>query len=275
VATPDSIPLRENRIGTSSDGTFTMPAVPPGNYVLEFVARITSPDVAPQVAVMPVAVGGADVLGLTITTSQGARITGLVVGDTGTRLEPAGIRAAAPSAGSGSSFTPRAQVTADGAFLLEGLIGAHTLQFDRLPAGFVVKSITANGVDATDGPLDFRGNEQVSVRVILTNRVTDITGTVRAETSPRGAGILVFPEDRSKWTPTSRYIRTARADQDGRFSVKALPGSERYLAVAVDYLEAGEHLDPGFLERLKPLATSFSLGDGEQKRVELTLNPRP
>ena len=274
-AAPDSLPVRENRVGTSSDGTFTLPAVPPGNYVLEFVSRITSPDVPPQVAVMPMAVGGADVIGLTITTSPGATVTGVVVGETGARLEPAGIRAAAPPARSGSSFTPRAQVAADGAFELEGLIGAHTLQFDRLPAGWIVKSMTANGVDVTDVPVDFRGSEQVSLRVVLTNRVTEITGTVRAESSPQGAGILVFPDDRSKWTSTSRYIRTARAGHDGQFSLKALPGNERYLAVAVDYLEAGEHLDPEFLDRVKPLATTFSLGEGEQKQVELTLNPRP
>ena len=270
----DSLPVRENRVGTSADGTFTLPAVPPGNYVLEFTGRITSPDVPPQVAAVPISVGGGDLTGLTIITSHGATINGTVVADGGARLETAGIRATAPPSGR-AGFTPRAQVTADGSFDLEGLIGPHSLQFERLPSGWIVKSITANGVDVTDVALDFRGNEQVSVRVLLTDRVTGITGTVRGETSPRGSGILVFPDDRSKWTPTSRYLRTARAGEKGQFTLTALPGNERYLAVALDYLEPGEHLDPEFLERLKPLATGFSLSDGEQKQVELTLKPRP
>jgi hypothetical protein len=273
-AGPDNLPVRENRVGTSSDGTFALPAVPPGNYVLEFTGRITSPDVPPQIAEVPIAVVGADLAGLTITTSRGARVIGTIASDNGTLLEAAGIRATAPPSGR-AGFTPRSQVSAAGSFELEGLIGAHTLTFERLPAGWFVKSITANGVDATDVPLQFRGSEQVSVRVVLTDRVAEVTGTVRAETSSRGAGVLLFPDDRSKWIPTSRYLRTARAGESGQFTLRALPGGERYLAVAFDYLESGEHLDPEFLERVKPLATSFSLADGEKKQLELTVKPRP
>jgi hypothetical protein len=63
-------------------------------------------------------------------------------------------------------------------------------------------------------------------------------------------------------------VRTARADADGRFQIRGLP-PERYLAVAIDYLEETEVQDPQFLERLRRQATSFSLRDGEQRSLQL------
>jgi hypothetical protein len=53
-----------------------------------------------------------------------------------------------------------------------------------------------------------------------------------------------------------------------------LPPGDRYLAVAVDYLEQGEFQDPSFLERMRSRATAFSLNDGENKNLDLTLVER-
>ena len=270
------VPGAEQRARISADGSFTLPSVPAGNYILEFVSRTDAPNAPPQVAAAPVAVAGADIIGLTITASSGATVTGTIAAENRSRIETAGIRVTAPALRTApGGWTPRNEVTSTGSFQLDGLIGAHTLQLDRLPSGWAVKSITANGTDVTDVPLDFRGTEQLSVRVLLTDRITDIAGTVITDTPARGAGIVVFPDDRAKWRPTSRYLRTARAGDNGQFTFKGLPGDERYLAVALEYVESGEHLDQEFLERIRPLATSFSLAEGEQKRLELTLHPRP
>jgi hypothetical protein len=271
------LPGNERRgIGTAQDGTFALPNVAPGNYILEFTTRAASRDVQPEMAALPIAVGGGDLTGVILTTSRGATVSGTITPDGGGRIETSSIRVSAPPvrARPGGSV-PRAQVTSTGSFDLEGLLGPHSFRFDQLPAGWVVKSITANGTDVTDVPLDFRGTEHVSVRVVLTDRITELTGTIQSDASPKGAAVLVFSDDPSKWTPTSRYLRSVRAGEKGEFTLRALPGNQRYLAVALDYLESGEHLDPEFLERVKPLASSVSLAEGERKRVELTLNRRP
>jgi hypothetical protein len=83
--------------------------------------------------------------------------------------------------------------------------------------------------------------------------------------------VVVFPEESSKWSFPSRHLRSGRADQDGLYKIRGLPGEERYLAVAVDYLEEGEANDPQFLEQMRDRATSFSLGDGEVKAMDLKL----
>jgi hypothetical protein len=65
-----------------------------------------------------------------------------------------------------------------------------------------------------------------------------------------------------------------RADDQGAFRIAGLPGDERYLAVAVNYLEDGEGTDPEFLEQMRERATAFSLSDGERKAIGLRVIER-
>jgi hypothetical protein len=84
----------------------------------------------------------------------------------------------------------------------------------------------------------------------------------------------VFPEDNSRWPFPTRYVRAARPDQQGRFRIRGLPPDERYLIIAVDYLEEGEGGDPEFLEQISSSASRLAIGAGETKTVELRLVSR-
>ena len=261
---------------TAADGTFTIPGVPPGAYVLTATGRSASPTTSAEVASMTITVGGEDVAGLALTATRGATISGTVAADNGTRLEVAGVRITAPSMRvGGQGNQPRAQVTAAGAFEMSGLVGVHSLRFEQLPAGWAIKSVTANGVDVTDTPMEFRGGNDVSVRVVLTNRLTELAGTIRSGSPlPRGVTGVVFPDDPSKWSAVSRYVRIARAGETGQFTVRGLPPATNYLALALEYLENGEHLEPEFLQRVKARAAHISLSEGEKKTLDLDLVPR-
>ena len=59
--------------------------------------------------------------------------------------------------------------------------------------------------------------------------------------------VIVFADDPGKWGPQSRFIGSARPDQQGRFSIRGLPPG-RYVAIAVGYLQPGEERDPDALE---------------------------
>src|SRR5687767_8291345 len=261
---------------TAADGTFTIRGVPPGSYVLTATGRSASPNSPADVASMTLTVGGEDVAGLTLNATRGATISGTIAADNGTRVEFSGVRVTAPSMRAGGQGNqPRAQVTAAGAFEMSGLVGVHSLRFEQLPAGWAIKSVTANGVDVADTPMEFRGSNDVSVRVVLTNRLTELAGTIRSGNPlPRGATVVVFPDDPSKWTAVSRYLKTARAGETGQFTVRALPPAPNYLAIAIEYLENGEHLEPEFLQRVKARATRISLVEGEKKTLDLDLVTR-
>ncbi|MGH9239277.1 MAG: MSCRAMM family protein [Vicinamibacterales bacterium] len=259
------------RNGSGTDGTFTLTSVPPGDYLL----NVLGPNVGatpPEVASMPIVVDGSDITGLTIVTGSAAAIQGLVVSDNGMKLPDARIRVTAvPADSSLATFMPRGDVNANGTFELAGLLGVYTFRFESLPAGWMVKSVTANGIDISDIAAEFRPADRVSMRVELTDRVTQVTGTVRSDRAVKGGTVVVFADDPAKWTAASRFVKTARLTESGQFTVSGLPPHQRYLAVAVDFIEQDEPQNPDFLQRAKAAAATFSLSAGDQKVLDLPL----
>jgi len=231
-------------------------------------------------ATMPLTVANEDVTGLTVVASRGASLSGNVVAAEGSvaKLSTNQIQIAAQSAN--GQFLPGplgnrpTRVEDDGTFVLTGLTGEKFIRVNGLPQEWTLKAVMFNGVDVTDSALEFRGSTESSgLQIIITDKVSDLNGkvtTARGEVT-RDYTVVVFPDDPVKWTFPSRYVKTARADQQGQFRVRALPPEDRYLAVAVDYLEDGEGTDPQFLEQIKTRATRFTLADGEAKSLDLKL----
>lgn len=71
--------------------------------------------------------------------------------------------------------------------------------------------------------------------------------------------------------PQSRFIGTARPDQQGRFTIRGLPPG-RYVAIAVGYLQPGEERDPDALEAWRKGATRLTLSEGETHALDLKLS---
>ena len=117
---------------------------------------------------------------------------------------------------------------------------------------------------------DLAALRPTDIEVLLTNRYSEVAGRI---TESRGAvagdaSVVIFPADPDKWTPLTSRIASARPDQQGRFSVKGLQAG-RYLAIALDYLEEGEEHDPDLLKEWARVATTFTLGDGESRTIDL------
>ena len=87
------------------------------------------------------------------------------------------------------------------------------------------------------------------------------------------ATVVLFPVDERLRGYQSRFIRAARPDQQGTFSITATPPGE-YLAVAVQALEDGQSGDPEFLASIEPFATRLTVEEGESKTVNLELKGR-
>ena len=296
----------------NADGSFELPNVPPGSYTL--IARVQnqrargaldalmtaapisgSPDDRQkvmqqqmllissmgEVATMPVAVGGADITGVTLVTAPGGTLTATFVADTGiTRPLPSELRVEA--VGGVQTGIMNDSVTTNGIrqMRLAGLSGPTRLRVTGLPDDWAIKALMAEGADVTDSPIDVRGGN-LDVRIVLTDRVTEVSGTLPpptaapAVTSTDGPAreryVVVFAADAARWACPSRFVRSTRADAQGGFRIAGLPGNERYMAAAVEYLEQGEADDPQFLERMRTGATTFSLNEGERKTIEVRM----
>lgn len=215
---------------------------------------------------MPIVVGGDDISGISLVTRRGGRLRGQFVADTGVvRPLPRGLRVTVRSSAQGLQMTGG---SSDTDFQLAGGSGPARLDVEGVPDGWVVKAILLDGDDVTDETIDFT-NKSGNLRVVMIDRPTSLSGTVQSNSEIRDHSVLVFPDDATKWTYPSRFVRTIRAARDGRFEMRGLPPGERYLAAAIDYLEDGEEQDPQLLERLRSRATAFNLGEGEQRSIQL------
>jgi hypothetical protein len=109
--------------------------------------------------------------------------------------------------------------------------------------------------------------------VTLTDKLTDLSGAVLDSRSQpvKDYILVIFPDDAKLWGGQSRYVRTARPNQDGKFSIKGLP-PEQYLAVAVESLETGTQNDPAVLEQLRPRAKAFKLTEGQTLALSLDMS---
>ncbi len=226
------------------DGSFVISGLAPGRYTLQVRGGQMGDG---ESAYADITVSGDDVTGLRLVASKPSVVTGRVL------VDPAAAQTLPPSA-----------LRQPGKFRL-------TL-FGQLP-GWSIRSVRYRGVDITDAGMEFRPNEDVAdVEIELTNRATDVSGLV---TNAKGDAlkdysIVVFPQDRDKWTPSSRYMRTVRPDQDGRYKVNGLPPGE-YRVIALDYVDPNEWNSPEFLDGIRSKAMSFSVNEGETKTVDLRI----
>jgi hypothetical protein len=276
--TADTSASRGNQVGMSFggridwDGSFAINGVPPGHFTLR--ARGNDSD-EPQFASQPVTVNGDDLSGITVVLSGGATVSGTVTFQTGSTSTPdlSQFRISAPPVDQGSfGPQPNARVDKDGHFTLEGVpAGGHLFRSGGNTRGFILKSVTVNGRNVTDTPVELRSDETVSgVAIVFTDQQNEINGTLTTE---QGAPlseftILVFPTDASLWRPQARQIMTTRPDQTGSYRVRGLPPGE-YFVVAVDPAEQGEWFEPAYLDEHRAGATRLTLSDGDVKTQDL------
>jgi protocatechuate 3,4-dioxygenase beta subunit len=261
------------RDAVAADGTFTVKDVPPGEYKLVVSGGI---DGTMEAASTVITIDGVDISNLALRASGGWTLSGRVTDERGTTpsIPPSQVRLA----GQTLAGDPRSQARAgraidkDWTFAFAGIFGpARVLVI--VPDGWAVKSILRAGRDIGDEPIEGGSGEEVSdVQIVVTNRVTTLSGDVRGA---RGAAldegtVVVFAEDAARWFEASRWVRTARPDQQGHYRISGLPPGD-YLAVALDYVEDGLWNDPEYLQSIRRYAERFTLGDGGSRTLALKL----
>jgi hypothetical protein len=280
----------------AADGSFELTGVPPGSFTLIAQTRpnlsavfdipnqrLIDPATRPMVETgsLPVAVEG-DIAGLTVATAPSGTVTVTVVGDEGVTAPLPPTRISVRAANGPSDSMTMMHNGGNGlrdARLTLALAGPSSLTVEGLPDNWAVKAILLDDMDVSDRPIDLSTDRGSAVRVVLTDRVTELSGSVTSGSfAPAGADpdatVVIFTDDESKWTYPSRFVRSARANEDGTFQVNGLPPALDYRVVAVDYLEDGEETDPEFLKRMRDRAARFSLREGERRAIDLRLIQR-
>ena len=277
---PIMMSVTMNNAMAAGDGTFQFTNVPPGRYNLQ-VRPSGMPSASSEFAVMKITVGNDDIDNVIIATSVGATARGVVLTDDGSvpsfrpdqvsifpsSVEPGGMVFGGPN---------QNRINDDFTFELTGLSDRRLLRANVPPTlGWYPKAVMFDGEDVTDRGIEFTpGRSYEGIQVIFSQKTTDLSGLL---TDERGkpvldATVVIFPANKDLWTFASRYMRSARPDTNGRYSIKSLPPSDDYLIIAVQNLEQGQFSDPDFLTRARDEAKSFSLNEGEFKAVDVKLS---
>jgi hypothetical protein len=264
------------------DGTFTTGGLAPGDYTLQANGMPGPSGFDSEFATAEISIAGDDINGVRLVSTKPSTLSGRIVfadQRAGAAIRPASIRVMA-SPKNPEDFTPFAggpgRVNDDFTFEIKAR-PAHIvirLNLTGVSGGWAMKAVRLNGSDVTDSGFDVKPSEDLSgLEVEMTNRLTEVSGVVTnaRNEAVKDYSLVVFASDRELWGPGSRFVRTGRPDQDGRFNISALPAGS-YLAVAVDYIDpADDATDPEFLDRIRGRAVTISLSDGETKTQDLKL----
>jgi Carboxypeptidase regulatory-like domain len=282
----EGLPGRRGAQVGARAGLFTFNSVPVGEYRLTASAFGITPRGAPLPESASLAITVHEDLDRLVLQTQTtpAQVqlasTGRVFIDgapaTATRIQvlswPRDENAIAPEAPDVFSLQGGSSVTkADGQFAFGGVAGWVILQYAGSPA-LALKSVTAGGVDVTDG-FDMK-RASGTFEVHLTSQVSTISGVVKdAEGGAVAAcDVVVYAADPASWKlPFSRRVVLVRADEKGEFRVTGLPGGQ-YLAAAPADLDRAMWADPDRLERWRAVATPLSITDGEKATIALKRN---
>jgi carboxypeptidase family protein len=263
-----------------ADGSFELPDVSPGDYVLQALGD-RGPGVAPEFGSEYITVAEHNAPPVTIRTTTGATLEGRFTSE-GRRTMPLRAQAlhAAPLDVDRSPPDGRGPeglaVHDDGRFYLTGLYGPMRLTYPA-PAGWYLKSITIGGVDVTDQSFDFGFGDQVisDAEVVLSNAGARIAGTVSdaADRSASEFAVVAFSANRAHWFPGSRFVKWATTTPTGSFDIGDVPPGD-YLVAALDALPPGDWQALDGLDALVSRATRVTLGESQQRTITLPLTRR-
>ncbi len=263
----------------AGDGSFQFANVPPGRYNLN-VRPQGMPTATSEMAMMPIVVGNDDIDNLIVATAVGAVARGVVLTDDGSvptfrpdqvSIFPGPAEPTTMFMGSGNQ-----RLNDDFTFELTGLFERRLIRANiGQNSGWFLKAVLLDGTDITDSGAEFTpGRSYDGLQVIFSRKTTDLSGML---TDDRGkpvldATVVIFPANKDLWTFSSRYVRSARPDTNGRYNVRSLPPSDDYMVIAVQNLEQGQGSDPDFLARALEEGHRFSLNEGETKAVDIKLS---
>jgi hypothetical protein len=291
-----SLRLRDPSLGESdegysaatvgAEGAFSISSVAPGSYYL--IGHIFG-DFSSRKHVsgwVPISMTGQDIEGIRIVATNGATVKGRVIYEGSARpANPLGfpLRVGCETTGGDDPVMMQnaspAKVDEQGQFELTGVHRECLIRaFLPTPDDWAIAAVTHDSQDVTDRPLAVKDAETITdVTIMLTNRLARLTGTVTgADNRPaKDYVVIVFAEDPDKLRPPSRFVRSARADQEGQFKMSGLlPGD--YLAAAFDTVEEGAESDPELLEQVRSSSVPLRLSDDGQQTITLKLiRPTP
>jgi len=268
---------------SDASGRFTLLGVPAGDYVLKQATRLVSLGMQGRQGwwvAQPLSVGGRDISDLVVPLRPALRVEGHNEFRASTtspppvpaRLQSNTILVFETPFGEPGRFVAQPR-SGDPSFATIAAGGQYIARPYEL-GGWFVKSVTLDGKDITDRVVDLQ-EDATNIVVLYTDRASKVTGVIKdARGAASATGVaLAFPVDPQRWPGNGtnpRQLKSARSSRTGAYTLEGLPPGDYYV-IAIDDAESADWMDPKRLEGLARQATKLSVGDGDTKTLDLTL----
>ena len=249
---------------TSSDGTFEVPRVPSGQFILS--VSHYGPAGA-QFGSIPLTVTD-DVEGILIRLQPGITLNGQVVFDGEPPVPLPTMYVAAMPSRAGGANSSRVMPAADLSFKLENLFGPMFIRTDG-PPGWYIKAVLLGGRDVAEQPVEFVSGGP-PLQVVVSKRTASLSGVVSTAAGvPAESMVVLLSQDPATWQDGAATTRTVMTGSDGKYRLEGLrPG--RFLAVATIRDDALIMVTSGaYFEMLAKHGTPVTIDDGESKTLDL------
>jgi len=267
-----------------ADGAFTIPNVPPGDYVLQATSKRTDGGEGKEFGMQYVTVYQDDPPALRVKTSAGLDVVGRLTQDGRPPAAPRSFAVTAiPVDWDQTSVLAGTQTVTpadDGTITLVGVTGPRRLLLTASPSNWYLKSIRTRGRDVTDDVAGFPVTGFGFIRdleVVVSNKGAVIEGEVMDGSTPAADfSIVLFSSNADYWFPSSRFVKSAGGYGEGRFRIEGIADGE-YFLTAIDRLGGAAGTawqDPEFLRSLTVTARRIRLREGDERTLTLTLTHR-
>jgi hypothetical protein len=253
------------------DLSFTLANLTPGDYTV--IARTRTEPV--RVASQDITVMTSDVRGVALTLAPPTNMDGQLVIDAA--APPASLSAfragvAPTSATANGPFPPAAAIAPDGSFKITGVFPGRVRVSASVPPGrtpseplWMLSSVMLGDRDITDLGVDVTsGAVYPKLTITVTDRISSLSGTIlNADGSPANdVFVIAVAADQKYWMWSSRRIKSARPDANGKYLFAGLPPGVYRVAVTTD-LESSDLQDRSFLEQIVAASAEVTIAPAE------------
>jgi len=264
-----------------TDGTFTIPNVPPGDYALQATSK---GDGGQEFGMQYVTVYSEDPPMVRVKTAAGIDVRGRLIEEGSPLVDPRSFGLTVLPVDWDQTSVLAGLVTLtpaeDGTLSLDGVTGPRRFVLTAGPSNWYLKSIRIRGRDVTDEitgfPLTGFGFTR-DLEVVVSNKGAVIEGdAMDASTPATDFSVVLFSSNPDHWFHNSRFLKSGRATRGGRFRIEGIADGDYFIAAVegLDGTAGGAWQDRNFLQSLITGARRVRLREGDDRNLTLSLMHR-
>jgi len=248
------------------DGSFDIPEVLPGSYVLTALwfdeGKIYS-------ARMPVEVGNADVDGVAVTIAPGMSINGQILWDGKPALEKDELTVRPKPVDLNLGFQGSTRVTQGNLFTLKDIgEGTYHAEVVGESKDCYIKHVQYGASSALEDGFTVVRGAPAALEITISSRGARVQGAVTDSDGLPAVGVWVVLVPDAKYRTQHRLYKTQTTDQYGHFDLRGIsPGD--YKLFSWEEVERGSWEDPEFLTPFEEKGGKIALQEGDQKMLNL------